>query len=65
MDGAVLVAIAATVGNFLQGWDMATIAGNCSFLRFHIPYSVYGLTKLSICFFSILIATLKVHVLKY
>ncbi|CAL5326597.1 unnamed protein product [Camellia sinensis] len=29
MSGAVLVAIAAAIGNFLQGWDNATIAG-CS-----------------------------------
>jgi len=27
MKGASLVAIAACVGNFLQGWDNATIAG--------------------------------------
>lgn len=30
MKAAVLVAIAATIGNFLQGWDNATIAGTCS-----------------------------------
>lgn len=28
MKGAVFVAIAASIGNFLQGWDNATIAGN-------------------------------------
>jgi hypothetical protein len=28
MTGAVLVAIAASIGNLLQGWDNATIAGN-------------------------------------
>jgi hypothetical protein len=28
--GAVLVAIAAAIGNFLQGWDNATIAGTSS-----------------------------------
>jgi len=28
MSGAVLIAIAATIGNLLQGWDNATIAGN-------------------------------------
>jgi hypothetical protein len=28
MKGAVLVAIVASIGNFLQGWDNATIAGN-------------------------------------
>jgi hypothetical protein len=27
MKGAALVAIAACIGNFLQGWDNATIAG--------------------------------------
>jgi hypothetical protein len=27
MKGAVLVAIVASIGNFLQGWDNATIAG--------------------------------------
>ena len=27
MLGAVLVAIAASIGNLLQGWDNATIAG--------------------------------------
>lgn len=27
MRGAVLAAIAASIGNFLQGWDNATIAG--------------------------------------
>jgi len=26
--GAVLIAIAAAIGNLLQGWDNATIAGN-------------------------------------
>jgi hypothetical protein len=28
MSGAVLVAIGAAIGNLLQGWDNATIAGN-------------------------------------
>ena len=28
MNGAVFVAIAAAIGNLLQGWDNATIAGN-------------------------------------
>lgn len=27
MNGAVLVAITAAIGNLLQGWDNATIAG--------------------------------------
>lgn len=30
MNSAVLVAIAAAIGNFLQGWDNATIAGTSS-----------------------------------
>lgn len=59
MNGAALVAIAATIGNFLQGWDNATIAGNCSVLMFHVPFRFYGLNILYICFFFILIATLK------
>lgn len=29
MRGAVLVAIAATIGSMLQGWDSSTIAGIC------------------------------------
>lgn len=33
MSGAVLVAIAASIGNLLQGWDNATIAGK--FLSFY------------------------------
>jgi len=28
MSGAVLVAVAAAIGNLLQGWDNATIAGH-------------------------------------
>lgn len=32
MSGAVLVAIAASIGNLLQGWDNATIAGTCFIL---------------------------------
>lgn len=36
MRGAVLIALAAAIGNMLQGWDNATIAGftsvhSCSF----------------------------------
>lgn len=34
MSGAVLVAVAAAIGSFLQGWDNATIAGNL------FPYGV-------------------------
>ncbi|KAL2499204.1 Monosaccharide-sensing protein 2 [Abeliophyllum distichum] len=33
MNGAALVAIAATVGNFLQGWDNATIAGAVFYIK--------------------------------
>ncbi|CAI0474240.1 unnamed protein product [Linum tenue] len=38
MRGAVLVAIAATVGNFLQGWDNSTIAGAVIYIKreFHL-----------------------------
>ncbi|OMO65051.1 Sugar/inositol transporter [Corchorus capsularis] len=33
MRGAALVAIAATIGNFLQGWDNATIAGAIVYIK--------------------------------
>ncbi|KAI4350203.1 hypothetical protein L6164_004677 [Bauhinia variegata] len=33
MSGAVLVAIAAAVGNLLQGWDNATIAGSILYIK--------------------------------
>lgn len=33
MRGAALVAIAATIGNFLQGWDNATIAGAVVYIK--------------------------------
>ncbi|GKV33410.1 hypothetical protein SLEP1_g41929 [Rubroshorea leprosula] len=33
MRGSVLVAIAATIGNFLQGWDNATIAGAIVYIK--------------------------------
>ncbi|XP_030527086.1 monosaccharide-sensing protein 2-like [Rhodamnia argentea] len=33
MKGAVLVAIAASIGNFLQGWDNATIAGAIVYVK--------------------------------
>lgn len=39
MRGAALVAIAATIGNFLQGWDNATIAGTSSFAFILLPTS--------------------------
>lgn len=38
MSGAVLVALVAAVGNLLQGWDNATIAGNLPFLHIFIPF---------------------------
>ncbi|XP_015697381.1 monosaccharide-sensing protein 2-like [Oryza brachyantha] len=33
MEGAVLVAIAASIGNLLQGWDNATIAGAVLYIK--------------------------------
>ncbi|KAL8058258.1 hypothetical protein ABFX02_03G006800 [Erythranthe guttata] len=33
MNGAALIAIAATIGNFLQGWDNATIAGAVVYIK--------------------------------
>ncbi|KAL0920295.1 hypothetical protein M5K25_009420 [Dendrobium thyrsiflorum] len=33
MDGAVFIAIAATIGNLLQGWDNATIAGAVIYIK--------------------------------
>ncbi|XP_061367375.1 monosaccharide-sensing protein 2-like [Gastrolobium bilobum] len=33
MSGAVLVAVAATIGNLLQGWDNATIAGSILYIK--------------------------------
>ncbi|XXG39221.1 hypothetical protein AAC387_Pa01g0239 [Persea americana] len=38
MNGAVLVAIAASIGNLLQGWDNATIAGAVLYVKkeFHL-----------------------------
>ncbi|XP_044510389.1 monosaccharide-sensing protein 2 [Mangifera indica] len=33
MNGAALVALAATIGNFLQGWDNATIAGAVVYIK--------------------------------
>ncbi|KAK7258287.1 hypothetical protein RIF29_23860 [Crotalaria pallida] len=33
MSGAVLVAVAAAVGNLLQGWDNATIAGSILYIK--------------------------------
>lgn len=35
MNGAALVALAATIGNFLQGWDNATIAGTLRLYSFN------------------------------
>lgn len=45
MRGAVFVAIAAAIGNLLQGWDNATIAGNFCILNISIfrPFSVLWL----------------------
>ncbi|TKY57560.1 Monosaccharide-sensing protein 2 [Spatholobus suberectus] len=33
MSGAVLVAVAAAIGNLLQGWDNATIAGSILYIK--------------------------------
>ena len=46
MSGAVLVAIAASIGNLLQGWDNATIAGN-------LVLSVDWFCQACICCFSL------------
>ncbi|KAJ0247721.1 Monosaccharide-sensing protein 1 [Hirschfeldia incana] len=45
MKGATLVALAATIGNFLQGWDNATIAGAMIYINkdMNLPTSVQGL----------------------
>ncbi|XP_021283894.1 monosaccharide-sensing protein 2-like [Herrania umbratica] len=45
MRGAALVAIAATIGNFLQGWDNATIAGAIVYIKedLNLGTSVEGL----------------------
>lgn len=45
MNGAVLVAIAAAIGNFLQGWDNATIAGTCSLFIFKSESSSVGIFR--------------------
>ncbi|XP_019187386.1 PREDICTED: monosaccharide-sensing protein 2-like [Ipomoea nil] len=41
MNGAVLVAIAATIGNFLQGWDNATIAGAVVYIKKELVLETY------------------------
>ncbi|GAB2300477.1 Monosaccharide-sensing protein 2 [Dionaea muscipula] len=45
MRGAVLVAVAATIGNFLQGWDNAAIAGAVVYIKAELKLtaSVEGL----------------------
>ncbi|XP_010537220.1 PREDICTED: monosaccharide-sensing protein 1-like [Tarenaya hassleriana] len=45
MKGAALVALAATIGNFLQGWDNATIAGAMVYIKndMNLATSVQGL----------------------
>lgn len=49
MKGAVFVALAATIGNFLQGWDNATIAGNisCSFVNFPLIFYRVGFASIT------------------
>ncbi|GMH04702.1 hypothetical protein Nepgr_006542 [Nepenthes gracilis] len=39
MKGAVLVAVAATIGNFLQGWDNAAIAGAVVYIKEELDLS--------------------------
>ncbi|KAK9740198.1 hypothetical protein RND81_03G018500 [Saponaria officinalis] len=39
MKGAVYVALAATIGNFLQGWDNATIAGSILYIKKELDLS--------------------------
>ncbi|KNA09307.1 hypothetical protein SOVF_154900 [Spinacia oleracea] len=39
MKGAVLVALTATIGNFLQGWDNATIAGAILYIKKELDLS--------------------------
>ncbi|KAL3639836.1 Monosaccharide-sensing protein 2 [Castilleja foliolosa] len=39
VNGAALVAIAATIGNFLQGWDNATIAGAVVYIKKELELS--------------------------
>ncbi|KAG9139338.1 hypothetical protein Leryth_011335 [Lithospermum erythrorhizon] len=45
MNGAALVAIIATIGNFLQGWDNATIAGAIVYIKkdIHLETAMEGL----------------------
>ncbi|KAK9158559.1 hypothetical protein Scep_005133 [Stephania cephalantha] len=54
MRSAVFVAIAAAVGNFLQGWDNATIAGSVLYIK--KEFNVYFL----ICVLSMLTYPLNV-----
>ncbi|KAK9051875.1 hypothetical protein SSX86_028503 [Deinandra increscens subsp. villosa] len=62
MSGAVLVAVAAAVGNLLQGWDNATIAGAVLYIKkeFHleseptmegliVAISLFGATLVTTC----------------
>ncbi|KAI5660880.1 hypothetical protein M9H77_20203 [Catharanthus roseus] len=45
MNGAAWVALAATIGNFLQGWDNATIAGAVVYIKkeLSLPSALEGL----------------------
>lgn len=47
MSGSVLVAVAAAVGNLLQGWDNATIAGRFILSLLFFPCSKVKSLKLS------------------
>ena len=46
MSGSVLVAVAAAVGNLLQGWDNATIAGRFILSLLIYPCSMVKSSKL-------------------
>ena len=46
MIGAVLVDVAAAVGNLLQGWDNATIAGMFLILRSYLSFQFWKLLHL-------------------
>ncbi|KAL3614389.1 Monosaccharide-sensing protein 2 [Castilleja foliolosa] len=59
MNGAVLVAIAATVGTFLQGWDNATVAGSVVYIKreMELGASIEGLILAMSLIGAILVTT--------
>lgn len=44
MNPAMLVAVAATIGNLLQGWDNATIAGKFSAFTEMLQFGFLNMT---------------------